>query len=102
MRRLAGGEFIMGSDRFYPEERPARRVRVAPFWIDEVPVTNREFAAFVKASGYRTFAEMAPDTTNYPNVDVQMSRAGSLVFERPAAPVSLGDPSLWWKFRAGA
>eukprot|EP01041_Mallomonas_annulata_P023234 gene23234-43698_t len=47
MRRMTGGTFVMGSDRFYPEERPQRQVRVDPFWIDEAPVTNRQFDAFV-------------------------------------------------------
>jgi len=28
MRFLEGGEFAMGSERYYPEERPVRRVRV--------------------------------------------------------------------------
>ena len=33
----------MGSNDFYPEERPARRVRVESFAIDCCPVTNAEF-----------------------------------------------------------
>ena len=51
----------MGSEAFYPEERPLRRVAVDGFWIDEAPVTNREFARFVAATGHRTVAEIAPD-----------------------------------------
>ena len=47
MRRIPGGTFLMGSDRHYPEEAPAHRARVAPFWMDETCVTNRQFAAFV-------------------------------------------------------
>lgn len=47
----------MGSEHFYPEEAPARRVRVDPFQIDEVPVTNAAFAAFVAATGHVTRAE---------------------------------------------
>ncbi|HKT75709.1 MAG TPA: SUMF1/EgtB/PvdO family nonheme iron enzyme, partial [Sphingobium sp.] len=39
MRRVEGGAFLMGSDRFYPEEAPVRRVSVDAFWIDETPVT---------------------------------------------------------------
>ena len=35
MRRIPGGTFLMGSDRHYPEEAPAHRVRVAPFEMDE-------------------------------------------------------------------
>ena len=31
---VPGGEFSMGSEEFYPEELPVRRVRVEGFWID--------------------------------------------------------------------
>ena len=102
MRHLAGGEFTMGSERFYPEERPRRRVSVAAFWIDETPVTNRDFAAFVAATGYRTFAEVAPNPADYPGLPPELARAGSLVFERPRGPVDLNDFRQWWKFRFGA
>jgi formylglycine-generating enzyme required for sulfatase activity len=102
MRHLPGGVFAMGSDRFYPEERPRRRVRVDPFWIDETPVTNRQFAEFVQKTGYRTFAETAPDPADYPGMPPEMAKAGSLVFERPRAPVDLRDFRQWWSFRFGA
>jgi len=102
MRHLPGGEFTMGSERFYPEERPRRRVSVAGFWIDETPVTNRDFAAFIAATGYRTFAEIAPDPADYPGLPPELARAGSLVFERPRGPVDLKDFRQWWKFRFGA
>ena len=48
------GEFLMGSDRFYPEEAPVHRVGVDGFWIDEHPVTVAEFRRFVKATGHVT------------------------------------------------
>src|SRR5262245_25908281 len=102
MRRLPGGELTIGSERFYPEERPRRRVRVDAFWIDETPVTNREFAAFVAATGYRTCAEVAPNPADYPGMPPEMARAGSLVFERPAGPVDRNDFRQWWKFRFDA
>lgn len=102
MRRLSGGEFVMGSERFYPEERPRRRVRVDAFWIDETPVTNRQFAKFVAATGYRTLAEIAPDPADYPGMPPEMAKAGSLVFEQPRARVDLNDFGQWWKFRFGA
>ena len=41
----------MGSDNHYPEEKPAHRVSVDAFWIDRTPVTNRQFEAFVRATG---------------------------------------------------
>ena len=39
MAWVPGGTFAMGAERFYPEERPVRRVAVDGFWIDEHPVT---------------------------------------------------------------
>lgn len=102
MRPIPGGEFTMGSDRFYPEEAPTRRVRVDDFWIDMHPVTNREFAEFVAATGHVTLAEIAPDPRDYPGLAPDMAQAGSLVFTKPAGPVDLGDPSSWWRFVHGA
>jgi len=61
MIHLPGGAFLMGSDRFYPEEAPVRRVQVDGFRIDETPVSNRDFARFVDATGHVTLAEIAPD-----------------------------------------
>ena len=36
---IPGGTFLMGSDDFYPEERPTHRVAVDGFWMDQHPVT---------------------------------------------------------------
>jgi formylglycine-generating enzyme len=102
MRRLPGGLFTMGSERFYPEEAPARRVRVDPFWIDETPVTNRQFARFVEATGYKTLAEIAPDPRDYPGMLPEMAIPGSLVFTPTPSPVRLDDPLQWWGFVLGA
>lgn len=102
MRHVEGGRFRMGSARFYPEEAPVRTVRVDPFWIDETPVTNAQFAAFVAATGHVTFAEIAPDPADYPGLDPALALAGSLVFEKTAGPVDMDDFSQWWAFRPGA
>ena len=53
MVHIPGGVFRMGSDAHYPEEAPSHLVKVDEFWIDETPVTNRAFARFVNATGYR-------------------------------------------------
>lgn len=98
---LQGDEFAMGSDRFYPEEAPVRRVRVDPFWIDATPVTNAAFGRFVAETGYVTFAEIPPDPKAYPGMLPEMMQAGSLVFEPPHTPVDLSQLS-WWDFRRGA
>jgi formylglycine-generating enzyme len=102
MRSLDGGVFSMGSDRFYPEERPVRRVQVDPFWIDETPVTNSEFARFVRATGHRTIAETPPETADYPGMSAEMAKAGSLVFMPTKGPVALNDFARWWAFTFGA
>lgn len=56
MRLIEGGTFTMGSEAFYPEEAPLRRVKVDTFRIDETPVTDAQFAAFVAATGHVTVA----------------------------------------------
>jgi formylglycine-generating enzyme required for sulfatase activity len=99
---VPGGAFIMGSDCHYPEERPARRVRVDGFWIDRAPVTNRAFALFVEATGYTTFAEIAPRTEDYPEAPATNLRAGSMVFTQTLFPVRLDLPNQWWQFAYGA
>src|SRR5689334_13962090 len=59
---IPGGEFTMGSDApdASSHERPAHRVRVDGFWIDETDVTNAQFRRFVEATGYVTTAEKPP------------------------------------------
>src|SRR3546814_3653856 len=102
MAFIRGGTFWMGSDDHYPEEAPARRVCVDDFWIDTAPVTNRQFSAFVTATGYVTLAETAPDPALYPGADPAMLRAGSSLFVPPRGPVRLNDPLQWWTFCFGA
>ena len=102
MRWIEGGAFTMGSERFYPEEAPVYRARVAGFWMDETPVTNAQFATFVAATGHVTMAEIAPDPKDYPGMLPGMDRAGSLVFRKSAVPVGTDDPSVWWDFAFGA
>ncbi|CUS43868.1 Sulfatase modifying factor 1 precursor (C-alpha-formyglycine-generating enzyme 1) [hydrothermal vent metagenome] len=102
MRRVPGGIFSMGSERFYPEEAPVRQVRVETFWIDETPVTNDQFARFVAETGHVTLAEIAPDPADYPGLLPDLAQAGSLVFEKTEAPVSLTDVTQWWLFLFGA
>jgi formylglycine-generating enzyme len=61
MIALPGGSFWMGNEDedAWPEdgEGPVRQVQLAPFALDQFAVCNRRFAAFVKATGYRTEAE---------------------------------------------
>jgi formylglycine-generating enzyme len=99
---LSGGTFRMGSDRHYPEEAPVHSMTVSSFWIDRSPVTNRQFREFVRATGYVTVAEIAPDPKDYPGALPNMLRAGSLVFDPPKHQVDPRDWSQWWAFKFGA
>jgi len=99
---ISSGTFLMGSDRHYPEEAPAHSVHVSGFWIDRTPITNREFRRFVEATGYVTFAEIAPDAKDYPGALPHMLKAGSLVFTPPGRPVDLHNFANWWQFQFGA
>ena len=99
---IPGGMFAMGSDRHYLEEAPVHRVTVDGFWLDPTPVTNRQFREFVVATGYVTFAELAPEAKDYSGALPHMLKAGSLVFRPPAGQVDLRDWSQWWEFRFGA
>lgn len=89
------GEFMMGDDPRYPEEGPPHRVTVKGFWIDVHETTNAEFAAFVKATGYRTMAERDPPVLA--GAPPEMRLPGSAVFSPPAP----GDPR-WWHWVIGA
>jgi formylglycine-generating enzyme required for sulfatase activity len=99
---VPGSTFLMGSDRFYREERPARPASVEAFWIDRTPVTNAQFAHFVEATGYVTFSERAPTAQMYPDAAPECLVPGSLVFVKPKGPVSLRDFRAWWTYLPGA
>ena len=55
------GEFLMGARAPVRNRRdgedPVRRITVSPFSIATTTVTNREFAAFVEATGHVTEAQ---------------------------------------------
>jgi sulfatase modifying factor 1 len=102
MVRVPGGEFAMGSDDFYPEEGPVRRVAVESFGIDRQPVTVGEFRRFVKATGHVTVAERPLDAELYPDADPELLVPGSLVFRPTRGPVDLRDFRNWWHYVPGA
>jgi sulfatase modifying factor 1 len=102
MVRITGGDFTMGSDVFYREERPARRATAPEFWIDVHPVTNAQFKAFVDATGYLTVSERQPDPALYPDADPALLCPGSLVFTQPSCRVGLRDYRNWWAYVPGA
>jgi formylglycine-generating enzyme len=99
---IPGGNFLMGSNSFYREERPVRAASVDGFWIDTCPVTNAAFRKFVEATGYVTYSERPPNPAMYPDADPDLLVPGSLVFKKPDSPVNLRNNLAWWEYKPGA
>lgn len=94
----------MGQDDIYAEEGPVRETRVGGFWIDRHEVTNRQFAAFVKATGYVTIAQkpVSPDAFGVPadQIPPHLLLPGSAVFTAPEKPSR--NYADWWTYVPGA
>ncbi len=102
MRWISGGTFAMGSEGFYPEERPVHSVAVDGLWMDETPVTAADFRRFVRETGYVTVAERPLDPAEYPDADPDLLVPGALVFRKTRGPVDLDDYRNWWEYVPGA
>jgi len=112
MRLIPGGEFVMGTDdpNSMPNERPAHRVKVNAFLIDEHDVTNGEFAKFVAATHYVTTAERPVDWEQMkkqvppgtPKPADEVLKPGSLVYTPPDHAVDTRDMGNWWTWTSGA
>lgn len=100
---IKDGEFWMGiDDPMFPDAQPVHKVHVDGFWMDKTTVTNAEFAAFVKATGYVTVAERSADPAQYPGAPPEMLKAGAPVFTPLPGPVPLNNPLNWWRWQPGA
>lgn len=99
---LPAATFSMGSDAFYPDERPVHEHSVGAFEIDRFPVTNADFAAFVAETGYVTVAERPLDAAEFPHLSPDERAPGSMVFTPTPGPVDLSDWRAWWRWQAGA
>lgn len=102
MAHIRGGSFSMGSDRYYPEERPAHIRSVGEFWIDIEAVSNACFRRFVEETGHVTSAERPLTEQEAQGLPEELRGAGSLVFRPTDGPVALDDVSRWWQFVPGA
>lgn len=111
---IPAGEFMMGAvdgdSLARTDEKPRHKIRVEGFWMDETEVTNAQFRAFTKATGYLTTAErkpvweemkkqLPPGTPKPPD---EVLVPGSLVFRQPDRPVPLDNPAYWWEWKPGA
>jgi sulfatase modifying factor 1 len=109
---IPGGEFSMGAQDLpdmdpvgmnpAKDSRPIHRVYVDGFWMDQTEVTNKQFAKFVRATGYVTVAERKPRTEEFPAALPENLVAGSVVFAPPDHPIPLNDDFQWWTYKKGA
>ena len=83
------GAFMMGSDDGDDDERPAHMVHVDEFLIGLQPVTNDEYARFVRATGHR-----APAVDQLPLVVTAGDGEREETFRRTSEPYcwSEGEP----------
>lgn len=108
---VPGGWFWMGSDEpmgidRVPNSVPVHRVWVDGFWMDRCEVTNAQFAAFVRATGYTTVAERPPDPELLRKAPPERRNIGpfSLVFSPPkeCRPEDCVHCDQWWQVVPGA
>jgi len=99
---IPGGNFMMGSDRHYPEEAPVHEASVAGFWMDRFCVTNTEFARFVEATSYITVAERPVNAADYPGAKPELLSPASVVFQKPQQRIDLRNHFNWWAYVPGA
>jgi formylglycine-generating enzyme required for sulfatase activity len=66
--------------------------------MDRTEVTNEQFAAFVRATGYVTVAERTPTAAEFPGAPRENLVAGSIVFDPPPQPVALDSHFRWWSY----
>ena len=104
---IPGGEFSMGGvdpvgmegggSEKMNDARPVHQVIVHGFLMDATEVTNKQFAEFVKATGYVTVVEQKPTKEEFPDAAGEDLVAGSAVFTPKNVP-DLNDPLLWWSY----
>ncbi|MDQ3020323.1 MAG: formylglycine-generating enzyme family protein [Bacteroidota bacterium] len=101
MIKIENGKFLMGSENFYPEEKPVHEVTVDGFWMDKYEITNEQYEKFVNETGYITIAERPLDPKDYPTVDPVNLIPGALIFQKSKGPVNLRDYHNWWRWVPG-
>jgi sulfatase modifying factor 1 len=108
---IPGGEYSMGGvnpagmqdggHEQMNDARPVHRVKLNGFYMDATEVTNGQFAAFVKATHYKTVAETKPTKEEFPTAPEENLVAGSVVFSA-AITTDLSDHLQWWSYVPGA
>ena len=107
------GTFTMGALDSFADEFPPHEVTLDGFWMDSTEVTNRQFQAFVEATGYVTMAEQPPKLRSLQPDSELANRQILPEFNQPGSICSLQlrsradvDPGKgaysWWQYVPGA
>jgi formylglycine-generating enzyme len=104
---IPGGPFWMGSEEDSEGNASLHRVAVSGFWMDKTEVTNAQFEAFVKATGYKTVAELPPSEADIDGREVPPEKLVpfSVCFVATRLPEGADPnhyPPTWWHRRDGA
>lgn len=109
---IPGGKFILGSEDSHaqPHEGPAIDAEVSGFYMDETEITNAQFTAFVKSTGYITVSERPIDWEDLkkqlppgtPQPADSLLQAGSLIFSPAHHIADFRNISQWWAWEVGA
>jgi len=83
LARIPAGDFLMGAADGDGDERPVHRVYLSEFFIGRFPVTNDEYARFVRAAGYP-----APSVRGLPLI---AAGGRDSIFKEFAAPYAWPD-----------
>jgi len=110
MVMIKGGTFWMGADHGnkmvtpnrIDNERPVHEVEIDGFWIDKYPVTNAQYAEFVKENNYVTYSEQIPKAEDWPGANPKMLVPASIVFKQPKQKVDMRNFYNWWEYKPGA
>lgn len=89
--RVPAGEFLMGSDKAKDkyagdDELPQHRVYLDEYFIGKYPVTVAQFAAFAKATNYKTTAETEGSAWNWTGKEWKEITGAN--WQRPRGPKS--------------
>jgi formylglycine-generating enzyme len=67
---IPAGDFLMGSEAGQEDEQPVHRVWVSAFALAKYPVTNREYACFLRAAGHGAPKSWDEPRFNHPDQPV--------------------------------